>query len=118
MKSALIRHSRQPINQFWHYVLRQMIQKLRHRIDSFLQAGQPATTTPPSPCAIDGGSSTKYERSCRWISFWIAASKVDFCTSGLRNGVRRKVAKYTHLATVRGTMLVRAKRRSGSEVRQ
>jgi hypothetical protein len=35
----------------------------------FLHAGQPATTTPRSPRATDAGSSTKYEKSWRCISF-------------------------------------------------
>jgi hypothetical protein len=34
IKSALIRHRRQPINQRWHRIVCQMIQELRHRIDS------------------------------------------------------------------------------------
>jgi hypothetical protein len=36
MKSALIHLRRQPFNQCWRHVIRQMIQELRYRVDSLL----------------------------------------------------------------------------------
>jgi hypothetical protein len=51
--------SRQPIDQRWHRIVGQMIQKCEIVLRRFLQAGQPATTTPRPPCATDGGSLTK-----------------------------------------------------------
>jgi hypothetical protein len=49
--------------------------------------------------ATDGGSSTKYEKPCRGISFWIAASRMDFCTVGLPMMCRGKEEQSTSLGT-------------------
>src|SRR5258708_22513839 len=53
-----------------------------------MQAGQPGTTTPLPPCAIDGGWSTKQLKLCRRISCCSARSKTDFCM--ILSRVKRK----------------------------
>jgi hypothetical protein len=44
----------------------------------FLHAGHPSTMTPRPPCAIDGGSLTNVEKSCRWSSVRSAWYNSDF----------------------------------------
>jgi hypothetical protein len=68
--------TRQPINQFCHDVLRQVVKELNHRIDPLFASRNPATTTPRPPCATDGGSSTKYELKDRVAEFLFGSQQV------------------------------------------
>src|SRR5258708_33733410 len=61
-----------------------------------MQAGQPGTTTPLPPCAIDGGWSTKQLKLCRRISFCNAFSKTDFCMI-LSRAKRKRVVRIAQL---------------------
>jgi hypothetical protein len=54
------------------------LQQIRSSRRLELHIGQPGTTTPLPPCATDGGLSTKWLKSCRWISCCSARSETDF----------------------------------------
>jgi hypothetical protein len=48
----------------------------------FLHAGQPATTTPFPPCAVEGGSFTKYDHRVFEFSFESQQAKRISARSG------------------------------------
>jgi hypothetical protein len=55
----------QTLKQCGQNVFGKMVEEVSHRINSLLAFRTISTTTPRPPCAINGGSSTKYEKLCR-----------------------------------------------------